>query len=441
MPTKDQTFYFPLSDSGVHMQQGLPTDYPHPAVICRADRWRVGTPVANWATKIRNGENATSAMTAVWVSMKMKPGKSHSVRILYDWVNGPTNTRGEEWEDRVHCAVDSNHGDIRTGPNPTAASTTYADNQARVKFYKKLREQAVRFSAPTFLGELRETLHMIRRPASALYSKSKGYLDALDKAKRTNPKDWTKRLSGLWLEHSFGWLPLIHDAEDAQKALEQLVTGNPRASVVQGSYSDVQDKSSTLSGYERGDTAASGVCAFSKWRRYHSLHTQVIVRYKGKVNVTAAMTKWDNWALFGFTPSELVPTAWELLPWSFLVDYFVNVGDVLSSAVTSSANVVYVNKTSIQQAKKFGYWMFDPEASRLSWNTPGQTKEYSYDGVVSPEFENITRYVSRSPGSSVPLPTLQLHPGLSNGQLFNVAALLGQARALHQQNPIRPFRR
>jgi hypothetical protein len=153
------------------------------------------------------------------------------------------------------------------------------------------------------------------------------------------------------------------------------------------------------------------------------------------------MTKWDNWALFGFTPSELVPTAWELLPWSFLVDYFVNVGDVLSSAVTASSNVNFVNKTVIQEAKKFGYWNFDPVASMLSWNTPGQTRSYSYDNIKSPKFENITRLINRSPGSSVPLPTLQLHPGLSDGKLFNIAALLGQARALHQQNPIRPFRR
>lgn len=441
MPTKDQTYYYPLSDKGTHVQAGIGTNNYLPAVQCRADRFRTGNKVDNWATKIRNGESATSAMTAIWVSMKHTHGKSHSVRILHDWVLGPDNVRGEEWEDRLHCAVDSNHGDLRTGPNYAIASPTYADNMARTKFYKKLREQSVRFSAPTFLGELRETLRMVRRPANALYSKSKGYLDALDKAKRSNPKDWTKRVSGLWLEHSFGWLPLIHDAEEAQKALEVLVTGNSRKTVIVGSFSDVQDRSSTLSDMERGYVAAAGVCPFSLWRRFHQLHTQAIVRYKAKVSASTEMTKWDNWALFGFTPSELVPTAWELLPWSFLVDYFVNVGDVLQSAVTSSASVNFVNKTIIQQTKKFGRWEFDPAASRLAWNTPGQTKEYSYDGIKSPEFENVTRFVTRSAGSSVPLPTLQLHPGLSNGKLFNIAALLGQARALHQQNPIRPFRR
>jgi hypothetical protein len=380
-------------------------------------------------------------MTALWVSMKHKPGRANSRRKLYDWVNGPNAAWGREEESVLYCAVDSNHGDIKYGPNYLLADPAYADNQARVKFYRKLREQSVRFSAPTFLGELRETLHMIRRPANALYSKSKGYLDALDKAKRTNPKDWTKRLSGLWLEHSFGWLPLIHDAEDAQKALEALVTGNSRKTVVTGSYSDERDISNTLSGYERGDGSGSGVVAFQKWRRFHYLHTKAIVRYKGKVTASTEMTKWDNWALFGFTPSELVPTAWELLPWSFLVDYFVNVGDVLSSAVTSSANVNFVNKTVIRQVTKGGRWLFDPVDSKNSWNIPSYTEQYHYSVEQSPEFENVTRHITRSSSNSVPLPTFMLNPGLSNGKLFNIAALLGQARALHQQNPVRPFRR
>jgi hypothetical protein len=307
-------------------------------------------------------------------------------------------------------------------------SPTNADNRASAAFYKKLRATAVLFSGPTFLGELRETLHMIRRPASALYSSANGYLDALTRRKRASPKHWTKTISGLWLEHSFGWKPLINDVLDAAKAQRALIS-QPRQKVLSAGGKDVSNPFPV--GVWGNGVYAAGTVGDNRMLARSRRVDSVIVRYKGKVKAQAEMTTWDKWALFGFTPSEFIPTAWELLPWSFLIDYFTNIGDILTSAVTSTQNVVYVNKTVISEREFTGFVVpFEVEDAT-----------YAIVNIGRSDFSCRRRSVSRSAGVGVPLPRLTFETGLSDGQLFNVAALLGQARALHGQNTPRNWHR
>lgn len=398
-------------------------------------RTRTGTALPNWRTIIAAGGNATTALTARWESGYVDSG---GMKVTYIGTNiSPTQIAGYENITRADPA--------RTGGSPTrvtyyppAVSSTFADNMARSKFYKKLRREAVQFSAPTFLGELRETLQMLRRPASALYGKSKGYLDALSKEKARSPKDWTKRLSGLWLEHSFGWLPLINDAKDAAEALGRLVTGGNRKSVISGSYQDFIDRTQAMDDYQKGYLRYRFCTGgFNDWRASCKLTEEIIVRYKAKVENTVAMTTWDNWALFGFTPSELIPTAWELLPWSFLVDYFTNVGDVLNSAVTDAKKVCFVNKTVRSVTRFSGH--LTPDADMMRADQSIWCKKALVENVVEPEWELNRKDVSRSALATVPLPQLQVKFDLGQGQLANIAALLGQARALHPQNRPRRY--
>jgi hypothetical protein len=428
MPTVDRTIPYTARSTTSLTKEGIigtGTSFGSNASSVPVTRTRTGTRLPKWREVIANGGNATTGLTAQWDTMEVDNAN-------FTLIEETVSKHPSLWWRRTvtHTGylpvIEYGAGCARC-LSPTLGSST-ADNRAAAAFYKKLRATQVLMSGPTFLGELRETLHMLHRPASALYSSAHGYLDALSKAKRASPKHWLKTASGLWLEYSFGWLPLINDTFDAAKAHRSLT--KPRQSVISAGGTDSKDQTKTLT-WGNGVYAAGNGIAPGNQRSMSVASTAidyVMVRYKGKIKSQVVTTTWDKWAAFGFTPSEFLPTAWELLPWSFLVDYFTNVGDILTAAVTDTSSVVFVNRSTVSTRKYYG--IVRP-ASTANTN-PGTV----VTNIGSARFNCVRRLVTRSAGSGVPFPRLQLESGLSNGQLFNVAALLGQARALHgQQSP------
>jgi hypothetical protein len=337
---------------------------------------------------------------------------------------------GQDFRMTIRGNVVQNNGQLDREVPGFLSNIADVENKARAKFYKALRRSAVSFSGPTFLGELRETLHMLRRPAQALWSDANGYLDSLAKAKRRSPKHWTKTLSGLWLEHSFGWLPLLSDAKSAAEAYRRLYQ-KPRSKVIAASFKGNWDLSNSLDPvYDRGPRP---LCGTGLLTRTEATRTdEANVRYKAKINARVEMTPWDNMALFGFTPSEFIPTAWELLPWSFLVDYFTNIGDVITASVTSTTDIAYVVRTERTFARYFG-WTAVLHSDMASYYTPPYWTVTVGDGRCNWELNRKT--IRRTKGSGVPLPVFSSSFDLSDGQLGNIAALLGQSRLLHPQNP------
>ena len=426
MPTKDQSLTFTSSCRGFRKFPPFPDQDSTTTRSRTLTRTRTGTRVPKWHDKIVNGQNATSAMQATWDSGSSDKRFWSASYIMSD-NQGPGNT----YASGDICMNDIDISRVCKAPQ---MDPTKADNGARAKFYKALRKTAVQFSGPTFLGELRETIHMLRRPAAALYDSSRGYLSSLAREKRRNPKHWTKVISGLWLEHSFGWVPLIADVKDAYHAYQNMMNA-VRVSKVSGSFQDFADYTSTLDSLDNnysGARRAIGSCQLNARRRcFHTEET--VVRYRGALKARTNSTARQSdtfYSTFGFTPSEFIPAAWELLPWSFLVDYFTNIGDILTSAVTSTADIVYVNKTERHETHYFG--MMFPVNDLVAQNVGIKTVT-GFSGDPA-KFDLKRRTVARSIGNSIPLPTFQLNLGLGDGQLLNIAALLGQSRGLHPQD-------
>ncbi len=384
-------------------------------------RNRTGQRLPNFHKVIADGGNATTPLTARWESVEAKKGNYYLK--CYTSTNGP-------WEFFYE-------GDVCFAPPlvkmPRAATIdpTFADNAARAKFYKRLREVRTQISGTTFLGELRESLHMIRRPADALRASASEYIGLLRKRKKASPKHWLKGIGGTWLEYSFGWIPLISDIQDGVKAYSR-IGEKPRERVLSAGFTSYKDSTSSLppSDFASFIQAYQVLCIQPV---KHLFLEEAFVRYKGKVRAQAETTQWDNWNLFGFNTKEFLPTAWELLPWSFLVDYFTNIGDILNSVITDTADVVFVNRSTGIKTIYSGQII------------PNAAKSFSLFGTVDPsrsfmtgpalDFRSIRRDVTRTPNSGISLPTLQFSFGLGDGQLANIAALLSQSRSLHPQNP------
>jgi len=214
---------------------------------------------------------------------------------------------------------------VNPRPAPPAILGTFnLDGQARIKFLQACRGARSSFQGGQFLGELKETIHMIRSPASALRREITRYSRAAEKATRgiRNAKSISKAVAGTWLEHSYGWRPLLADVDDAVKTLARIppVIGTPISVSLRDEY---------FSGLSViGNVISHTKCETGFRTRYRSF-----VRYKGLVGYACDTSAAGSWtSQWGLTLDNFIPTVYELIPYSFLVDYFSNLGSLIDAA-------------------------------------------------------------------------------------------------------------
>lgn len=201
-------------------------------------------------------------------------------------------------------------------------------DRALAKAYAKMN------SAPVLGGEilsdLSKTLLMLRRP----FSSSITLLNKMLKKKRILLKSGTytvtKAAAQAWLEYRYGWKPIILDcnsvADEVQKMRlkirpQRLVA---RASV-RGSGRTARDFDVAIYGTLRaiGNVVTSLEVAASAGVMYEVKPSSLPQRMS---------------RLFGFRLTDVPATLWEITPWSFVVDWFTNVGDWIQ-AVTPNPDV------------------------------------------------------------------------------------------------------
>lgn len=221
---------------------------------------------------------------------------------------------------------------------PAITSLPDVNNQAEGKFYDKLRRAQTSFQGGVFLGEIAQTIHMLRNPALALRKGIDSYLTAIRKGRSRAGKTTKKRnkyLANTWLEYSFGWAPLINDVQDAYKALRHPKRSRPHIIVV--ADAEVSD---VAFGGASGNSVADIQTRFG-WRQTKT----VSVRYKGAVlceQESSHNRELKNW---GLSLQDFAPTVWEVIPYSFLVDYFTNIGQVINAVSMRKVHLAWGCRT------------------------------------------------------------------------------------------------
>jgi len=176
-----------------------------------------------------------------------------------------------------------------------------------------------------------------------------------------------RALGSEYLNVQFGWKPFVGDMikmyqlyQQLDKHLAQIARDNKRAIRRRKTISNTTDSTSTTSNFPNGWQAflpspPTGVTAtFSS-----SLTTQVVTKEKiwfvGSFQYYIPDVGSSQWtrrataALFGVnvTPSLL----WEVLPWSWLIGYFSNVGDAISNASTNAVDNLVANYAYVMRQK------------------------------------------------------------------------------------------
>jgi hypothetical protein len=132
----------------------------------------------------------------------------------------------------------------------------------------------------------------------------------------------------------------------------------------------------------------------------------------------------QDWQL---VPSKFLPTAWDLLPWSWMADFFTNVGDIIRGLSFVSGNLCWIEETHHQEETvNFNVIGIDmPSTGLLLKSSASSTVRYNQTGNgASGKYTRTT--ISRSIPSSLFdfVPSVELRVPHTPFQIADTAAAL-----------------
>jgi hypothetical protein len=199
-------------------------------------------------------------------------------------------------------------------------------------------------------------------------------------------------LADAWLTYRYGVRPILYDLQDLEYALTEFDEKRTMFSERSGLTLTDNDSETLLSGHRQGHLTYDLTKITTAT---HSLRGSVTGRFKPARIVT-----------------NPVKTAWELVPFSFVVDWVVDIGSYLDSLSFRSLSSEWAASTGVQ----------------TDWNVSFVLSGYGnsrYSGSANAEWVYEGTYQGRSPASISNLPQVRYNP-FNAFQLADIVALLKQ---------------
>jgi len=344
------------------------------------------------------------------------PFPSYTFRKTWSGGDGRSTWNSYHMDTLFNSQVPNYNGYMGTLYVPSEYVATFPANK-EIDLINKLAEsiKGHQFNLGVALGQRAETVEMVTSTVGKLVtcirSIKRGRFDLAVRAlggssaghkklhpgrkMRSDPKNLTSNdVSAAWLELQYGWLPLLGDVHEAALAYEAM-TKKPREFTqrVSASVSIAQDfvrlaTPSLGNGYATGHSTSK-------------IDKNVIVKFSEAPSSARSLGLHDPLSI-----------AWELIPFSFVADWFIPIGPYLEAVhtipnLTNASFLVSVKREDLLKYDGNGYPTY-------------------YAGCTG-----ITRYVvfdrSITSSYSVPKPTFKvLEKALSEGHMKNAVALLHQ---------------
>lgn len=292
-----------------------------------------------------------------------------------------------------------------------AALTT----DAKYKCLSQARD--MRVNIPVALAEMGKTVRMIGDTVKTLHSAYRNFRKGnFGKAARdlgiTKP---TKTTANHWLAYQYGWRPLVSDAVGAATVVYDFLNDTPPRTTVRAKVKADPTKSAGTFG---AHPLIVGYTEAISWER-NAIATAGLLL---EVEYTSAALA----AQLGVGLTDPLLTAWELTPFSFVFDWFVDVGGWIEA------------RSSLQGYRVKTGW----EATRIDYNwsvkeVPGGTY-MAPDNLVT--WNGLCSHYKRSSwsGGVVSLRT-PLLDGLKGNRVKSAAALaVQQCRGDRRKGAYRP---
>jgi hypothetical protein len=272
----------------------------------------------NWKIKIAKRQDATGPYNVIGTSFSLNGlfGVGSDPLVDVDYTNSLT----------MFADVSSASG----FPNTDASLETLA--LTRLK--RKLKKQITSFDSLVPLAEIRDLRTTVKGLAELTTSLVKTLIDI----KRTRGRSAFQYASKAWLTYGFGLRPMIADANALCKSI--------------AAYLERSDRSVRLVGSATKDWLSTGANNFvtsnvlggynNRWSFHHVLSYRYIGLFDLPLKSSNNYGATDH---FGFTFPDVLPALWEAAAFSWVVDYFTNVGEFLEDRFTSPpGDTVYVLK-------------------------------------------------------------------------------------------------
>lgn len=235
------------------------------------------------------------------------------------------------------------HFDEQDNPQSSFYGTALiSDAELKALIQNKIREEIMSGKAQLAvdLVELRKTKDMVSNAGLTLF---KAYRDLragrpfAQFVRAMNKDGFRGTLGNKWLEYIYGWAPTVSGAFDTAEILSE--------SLQQGLTSVGRVKARQIRNHSVTDS-------------YKAEEVYEIARATGYYQYTIRDAKLLRLSQLGFT--NPLSVAWELLPWSFVLDWFIDVGG-------------YINRMDFALGIGDFYWQY--------YRTRKQTKLRTYNRI------------------------------------------------------------
>ncbi len=289
---------------------------------------RTRTSVKNWRKIIASGGNASTAY-----NRDIYEAEIVLATTLMTSLTG--SNKGDMW----------GYTGWPTAPPsfPVMPSDSALQDQAIAKVRARLNDKASLSQSIAPLVELRELRQVVRgvlNPTRTLLDTVSFILNT-QRGRGRVPKptfaDMRRSAGDAWLTWNFGIRPMISDAQSIAKSIDTALTRSKDTNeVVHGSASKtwiVQQLKQ--SGSPFGNLTTSDIY----WTQRNELSYHYTVGFRPNMGSATSYGRLADH--LGLNPSDIVPAAWELIPFSWLADYFGTIGDSLSDTFQTAPSITY----------------------------------------------------------------------------------------------------
>jgi len=311
-----------------------------------------------------------------------------------------------------------------------------ANNRALTNYISKANYARRVIQSGEMIGEFAELVRQVKSPGKSLRKGLGAYVESVKKRtqrksvtrlpRHRRSKEQAKIIGDTWLEYRFGWRPLISEID---ATIDYINEEDPTARLDTRNILGVGK--AEYSGWPLGDSSYKTIVSRTpgfdgRWRE--AIKTTVL--YRGQVGMGSSAAGYTATKL-GLHPTDWIPTAWELVPYSFLIDYFVNLGDIISAFSFPTSALRWTVKTVINEHTTT---LVDIKP-RWGWTDGGNA---AADWTISRRLQSPVgakrtfRQVERTRYNGTFFPDVAFSLPGSGTRWANIAALLSDAKGVQK---------